>query len=168
MKRRTTAVEGCVNFPIGDPQYESTNEGGMVVKLVVTDDSEDFENTLSVCCGAYTYDMLTECLVGDDQRPIPKHTDDPILENNAYTEWLQYHYPNEMSSNPDYNSRPYLCSIVLASTGWSGWDIEKKNYFHCTVDRLTQEGMDLYNQLYKLYKCDGVTRRVHLLTFLDT
>jgi hypothetical protein len=168
MKRRSTATQGCVNFPIGNLRYESTNEGGMVVKLVVTDDSEDFENTFQVCCGAYVYDMLTECLVGDDQRPVTKHPEDPILENNTYAEWLQYHYPNTINHDPEYFSRPYLCSIVLASTGWSGWDIDKAEYFYCTIDHLTQEGIDLYNHLYKLYKCDGVTRRIHLLTFLDT
>lgn len=80
-----------------------------------------------------------------------------------------YHYP--CSNDPEIRdllqrqlSRPYLASIVLGSTVWSGWNDEIKEYWHCTFEDLNPEGQTLYRQIEALYPgCD-----LHLLTFLDT
>lgn len=50
MRRRTSAVSGWVNFPIEDPAWKCSKEGGMVVKLVVCD-TREFDDQFGVCCG---------------------------------------------------------------------------------------------------------------------
>lgn len=173
MQRRSNAVSGCVQFPVESPDWRNTREGGLVVKLVVCDDRED-EVHFGVCCGAFTVDVLSESLLADDQRPRPPTRDryDTIqavqaeqLENQA---WAEFHFPrlhDEAASGIDSCiSRPYLASIVLGSTGWSGYHLEDDRYWSCTFDDLSEAGKALYRQIQALYP--GCT--LHLLTFLDT
>lgn len=174
MKRRSTEVSGCVNFPVNEPAWSNSNEGGMVVKLVVTDD-RDFDVQWGKCCGAATYDVLTEVLLGDDKRPPPgkkgsyETTADLLNEQTAFGEWESYHFPHLHAVDKDlgsdrYLSREYLATLVLGSTGWSGWSEETKDYWTCTFEDLTEEGKAAYRQLESLYPgCE-----LHLLTYLDT
>ena len=71
MNRRSTEKNGWVNFPVNDPSWQNTREGGMFVKLVVCDDRE-FDDKFGVCCGVNVFDRVTEQLIADDRRPRPE------------------------------------------------------------------------------------------------
>lgn len=173
MQRRSTAVTGWVNFPVNDPQWVNSMEGGMVVKLVVCDNRE-FDNQFAVCCGGSVSDLLSECFVGDDRRPKPTplasyDTVEAVrAEQAAMAEWEEYHYPrlnDEQAEGAErYLSRDYLAAVVLGTTGWSGWNPLTEQGWHCQFADLTAEGQALYWQLEALYPgCE-----IHLLTYLDT
>ncbi len=176
MNRRSTDMNGWVNFPVNDPRWRSTNEGGMFVKLVVCDNRE-FDKKFGVCCGVSVRDTLSEVLIADDKRPEPKHqfaqedfaSKDAWLaaveaEQSAIRRWEEYHFPHMNDENdPSYNSRDYLAVIIMGSTGWSGYS-DENGLWHCTYDDLTGEGKALYDSIQRLYpECE-----LHLLTFLDT
>ncbi len=177
--RRTNQVSGWVRFPIEDPQWHNTHEGGMVVKLVVVERAEEDKtldgNGFGVCSGAYVNDMLTENFIGDDRRPKPdaQERDDSyeavLQEEEDRGNWMAYHYPRmnddsiKHGDEAKYLSRPYLAALVLGSTGWSGSN-EDHDYWICRHEDLTQAGKALYAQLQALYP----TGELHLLTFLDT
>jgi hypothetical protein len=166
MKRRTNAVSGWVNFPVNDPSWTNTYEGGMVVKLVVYGD-EQFYDKFAMCCGAQVYDISNEVLVGDDNRSTVKTAcpNNPEDEDNG---WILNHYPHlfaddiESSTIEKYTSRDYLAAIVLGTTGWSG--AKEGEYWKCTFDDLTDQGKALYKQIEALYR----GAEIHLLTYLDT
>jgi len=173
MKRRTTDVSGWVNFPINDPAWPSSGEGGMLVKLVVCD-SREMGDRLSLCCGAGVYDLLIETLAGDDRRPAPipavrfEDAESIKAHQEAYQKWKEYHFPHLndefMQGHEKYLSRPYLSVIVLGSTRWSGRKEGGGEPWHCHTEDLTQEGKALYQQIAALYPgCE-----LHLLTLLDT
>jgi hypothetical protein len=178
MNRKSTDVEGWVNFPVNDPVWKNTFEGGMLVKLVVCD-NRDFDTQFGVCCGATVFDILSETFVGDDKcsqpkAPIVDESDPEALlaaltaEQNAQEEWAARHYPRHAYASVQgferYTSRPYVAAMVIGSTGGSGSRVEDHETWVCTFEDLTDEGKALYRQLQKLYLgCD-----IHLLTFLDT
>lgn len=165
MQRRSNAVRGWVNFPVDHPDYPSTGEGGMVVKLVVYEPLDRAEEW-AVCCGANVSEVRTEELVGDDRRPLPVQVDESPEGYRAHSaavrEWEEYHYPR---THPEEDlSIPYLASLVLGTTGWSGYNRTEHTYWHCTKEDLTDAGRALYESMEQLYPgCD-----IHLLTFLDT
>lgn len=76
MQRRSNATFGYVNFPIDQPPYKNTKEGGLIVKMVVlpydpiiTNDPQ--EQPWDICCGVGVHDLLQESLVADSAiRPI--------------------------------------------------------------------------------------------------
>lgn len=171
MQRRSNAMAGCVRFPVSDPHWPSSGEGGLVVKLVVVNpfDFDDPANP-EVCVGAQVFDVLTEVLVGDDWRPVPRHRgeyaspDDVAREQAAIAEWGRYHYPGAGEGGVEAQlSRGYLASIVLGSTGWSGHNADEGSWV-CRFDDLTDAGQALYRQIKALYP----DAQLHLLTFLDT
>jgi hypothetical protein len=163
MKRRTNATSGWVNFPVNDPAWTSTNEGGMVVKLVVFGD-EEFYDKFVMCCGAQVYDISNEVLVGDD-KPSNAKNSCSYDEDDA---WISNHFPHifdgfiESSSIEKYTSRDYLAAIVFGTTGWSG--AKDGEYWKCTFNDLTEQGKVLYKQIEALYP----GAEIHLLTYLDT
>jgi hypothetical protein len=63
-----------------------------------------------------------------------------------------------------YVSKEFVSAITLGTTGWTGWDIANRKYWHCTYDSLTEKGKNLYNTIKDLYP--GHT--VRLMTWLDT
>jgi hypothetical protein len=168
MQRRTNAVSGWVNFPVNDPTWTSTNEGGMVVKLVVYG-NEEFYDKFVMCCGAQVYDIGSEVLVGDDKPTNVKTSCTNSLEDEDKG-WISNHYPHlfeddiESSSIDKYTSRDYLAAIVLGTTGWSGAKTSGYEYWKCTFDDLTVQGKALYKQIEMLYP----GAEIHLLTYLDT
>lgn len=173
MQRRSNVVSGWVNFPVGEPGWKNTNEGGMVVKLVVCDNRE-FDAQFGVCCGASVTDILSEVFVGDDCRPkpLPLESYDSVeavqAEQNAIRAWESYHFPrigdDAAEGVSQYLSRDYLAALVIGTTGWSGWHEAEGRGWQCQFDDLTIEGKQLYRQLEALYP--GCV--LHLLTFLDT
>lgn len=178
--RRSTHKNGWVNFPVDNPDWQNTKEGGMFVKLVVCDNRK-YNDKFGICCGVNVFDQVTEQLIADDRRPQPKDCDGLEQytseaefvrafeeEQRKKREWEEYHFPfiNEKHpSDRSSTSRPYLASIILGSTGWSGFSYsDGVGLWHCTYSDLTSEGKDLYDSLKSLYP--GCT--LHLLTFLDT
>lgn len=172
MKRKTNAVSGWVEFPIGNDLWQSSGVGGMVVKLVVVDPA-DFENQFPVCSGGTVYDILTESLIGDDRRPLPEakiaaNTEECQEQARAHEEWLSYHFPHLQDATAEghdrYRSGGHLCCLVLGTTGWSGWNRETHRHWACSFEDLTMDGQALYKQIEALYPgC-----HLHLLTFLDS
>lgn len=175
LERRSNAVSGWVRFPVNDPDFKDTHEGGMVVKLVVIDvRAHDDPHRFEKCCGGYVRDILSESFVGDDQFPFPTFTeqaDQPAdLENEQarLKAWDARHFPRineEMVVGVDrFISREYLAVLVIGTTGWSGFNDGTGRYFECVFNSLTDEGQLLYRQIAALYP----GARLHLLTFLDT
>jgi len=148
-------ISGWVNFPVNDPDWENTGDGGMLVKLVVCDDRKLDEQQFRMCFGAHVVDIMGLYLVGDDHAP----------EFSSSVE--EYHFPslNDRMANGLHRfvSREYLANIILGATSWSGWNESEDRYWACKFDDLTEEGKALYKQIEALYPgC-----KLHLLTFLD-
>ncbi len=170
MNRRSTDVEGFVNFPVNSTKYHNSREGGMVVKLVVVEPPEE---SLSICCGGNVYDVLSEVLVADDQRPYPRSNETPYTlesiqrEQEAIRLWEEFHFPNIKNHSIQDVSKemsvPYRAVIVMGTTGWSS-SFEDDGMWYATYDDLTSDGKELYGLVRKLNP--GCT--LHLLTFLDT
>lgn len=177
LKRRELVSEGYVVFPFNDNTFRHTGEGGLCVKLVVLDELSDRpDDSLAVCCGASVFDVLQEGLVGDDLRPIPAEssiaeTASPAeieqslsADASRHRNWVQFHFPRYGSDDADAHlSRNYRASIVLGTTGWSGYS-DEKGYWHATYNDLTAEGKSLYRLMEQL----NPGCAIHLLTFLDT
>lgn len=175
MKRRENVANGYVNFPMFDPQYKNSNEGGMIVKLVVFNESDvDDDDNFELCTGVYVNDFLTESFVGCDSEGIPRWDDreDFIVYSKRVEEIEERFFPNMNIEYSDtafnmakYAMRPSLCSLVIGNTGWSGWNTIDDVYWKCSYNDLTDAGKDLYSYIQKLY---GPKASLHLLTFLDT
>lgn len=159
MNRRSTQMRGWVNFPIFNPDYENSNEGGMFVRLMVFDNPKE-KKQFPLCTGNYIFEEFQEVLVGDDKHPMPKDEDfiingvfDVDTHHEAMEEWRDW-----------YKQQNCLASILIGTTGWSGWHTKKKEYFTCDCSYLTVEALRFYPIFYQLYpNCE-----IHLLTFLDT
>jgi hypothetical protein len=181
LARKTQEASGWVNFPLQDPRYCCTGEGGMVVKLVAVDEAEaSAPEHFARCFGAHVHDVLGALLAGDDRRPRPRDVateemDRATLmaaidqEERAQRHWLAHHYPSlhgpgQLSDAGRLISREYLAAIVVGTTGWSGCERETGEFWHCRYQDLTQEGRRLYEQLRTLYP----HATLHLLTYLDT
>lgn len=157
MKRKTKAVSGWVNFPVDSELWRDTEEGGISVKLVVTDNQES-NHQHGLCFGSSVTDILATKLVGEVR----------TLEINiSVKEAEEYHFPFLDRDNVGVEqimSRDYMAVIVIGSTGWSGFSDETGRYWNCSFSDLTDDGKAFYGQLQRLYpNC-----QVHFLTFLDT
>lgn len=173
MQRRSTAVSGWVNFPVADPEWVNSGEGGTVVKLVVCDNRDPAER-FGLCFGAGVIDHLTETYVGDDRAPPPSSNenlsalDALVAEQSAFNAARAYHYP-AYSTEPKeegilYFSREYLAVLVLGTTGWTGIRESNSEAWVCGLGDLSEEGKALYAKLKALYEgCE-----LHLVTFIDT
>jgi len=149
MKRGSKKYNGCVSFPVDSKEYVSTGEGGMIVQLVVMDESKEGWH---MCCGGGCYVMHGEALTGMTGRHRPDR-----------------HFPKLRDKDVDdlyeqFMSIPYLACVDLGSTGWSGYSDQNGEYWKCGYPDLTNVGQELYNLMQKLYP-EGT---VYLLTWLDT
>lgn len=176
--RRTNKTFGYVNFPVDDPWFENTKEGGMFVKLIAISNRQ----SESVCCGTEnTSEFLSEVLVNDDIGSLS--IEDPDWETISQKELLEYNkkvearekkyfpFVQSLRKNTDisstthyYLSVPLLASVLLGSTGWSGFNKKTEETWFCTYDDLTKQGKDLYNQIKQLFP----SAEIRLLTYLDT
>jgi hypothetical protein len=189
MQRGNPVAEGFVNFPMGSADYPMGGNGGTFVKLVVLDEVEGQDDTLAMCtgvsvldlsqknlAGVAVFDFLQENLAGDDKHPQPE---DVVIPENAgpdetmrqledeqrmHLVWMRFHYPRyDMPGEFKHLSRAYRASIVMGSSGWSGYSEKKGNWF-AKFDDLTPDGQALYRLMEKLNPgCP-----IHLLTFIDT
>lgn len=76
MKRGQKEQRGFVHFPIDNPRYSNTGEGGMFVRLVVIPVEEDRfpdnpDKYWMLCCGGTQSIQRDECFIGDDQYRSP-------------------------------------------------------------------------------------------------
>lgn len=178
-RRRSENVNGFVNFPIDNPTFTNTGEGGMQVVLVALDKYEEevSTETWEICFGPSIYMNMSEAFVGDDKRERYSIVDSNLEtieeffeEMNKVVAYDEYHFPYINESDLDdwqtkYGSVPYHTAIRMGTTGWSGWNEEEKHYWKCTYDDLTEDGKALYDMIKKLY---GETCVLYLQTWLDT
>lgn len=169
-KRRTDAVSGWVNFPINDPNFKSTQEGGMIVFLAVIPTYLDFETDWARCCGSNQIFLnLSESFIGTDIEP----NHDNFYDIDEITPGMKQEFPIEDKyfphandeENPEYHSIHLLTCIELGNTGWSGWNNKTEEYWRCTFDDLNDDGKALYRSMRALYGRNAENR---LFTFLDT
>lgn len=178
MNRRSTNQTGFVNFPISDPRFKASGEGGMFVRLVV-EPNESF----MVCSGGYSFIFYDETYIADHNRPRPASSsfdelsltsseevqvslENEMKENHDYDShhFPRMYNPSEVLSDPPYVSRRYLCAMTIGSTGWAGFDEKKGEYWICQESDLSTEGRTLLKSIKKLYPgC-----KVRLQTWLDT
>ncbi len=193
-RRDPYANSGWVNFPINDNQYTNSKEGGLFVRLVVIDNKPYDNKWMICCGGlqhvfmdesyvgndkvAQPRDRLWDWVfspktVGRIARIVNR------LLSSRVKSWMISRYYRIVNSFDErefprinkeddfsdrYMSRGYLAILTLGSTGWSGWDNKKEEYWHCKYSNLTSEGKELYNMIQKLY----VGCELELQTWLDT
>lgn len=168
MRRRSKAVEGWVRFPVDDPRYKNSGEGGMFVRLVVAPHRKD----TPICCGGYSHVFYDESHIGDDDRPDPRGYSAPTMvlvkkEIANRERWDKVNFPgmfDEDAAWGKYLSVPYLAVVHMGSTGWSGWDERAGKYWRCRRSDLTREGLRIYDAMRSRWP----NSRVTLQTWLDT
>ena len=155
MRRREKHVTGWVRFPVEDPQWEFSREGGMFVRLMVIDGrNHKEEHCWMECCGGTVEVQL------DETPQVP----DALMQRlwPGMFDGMGRHRTEPTPKN--YNSVPCLATLVIGSTGWAGWSEEKNTYWTCTEDDLTEEGKALVASLRRLYPGHELV----LTTWLDT
>ena len=169
-KRRSEEHAGCVNFPVNDPLYRNSKEGGMFVRLVI---EEDPGNPTLVCIGGQNQSAMDESLIGTDDFQGNHQTWQEArreLERQTLRHFPDSEEDYEIGERSQVTSRRhrsvnYLAVLTLASTGWSGYDDrEPGGYWICQYENLTQEGRALYDGLKTAYP----GARMTLQTWLDT
>jgi len=150
---------GFVDFPVNNPAYEDTKEGGMIVRLVVLQNRK-----WATCSDSEFITLCGNAFSGDDVIP------------NAL-QARKYYFPNgDTSASNRYGtifpvehliiewSKPMLCSITVGTTTWCGLNNKSEKYWKCIKNDLTKRGLALYNLLQRLYpKC-----KVRIQTWIDT
>ena len=90
MNRREPVSKGYVNFPINDPSYTHTAEGGILVKLYVINDKWDDPDSFEICCGVVVTDALTESMIGSDRITPPTISRQSSHSSPVHMPILQY------------------------------------------------------------------------------
>ena len=141
MNRRSNKIHGLVRFPVDDPKWKNTREGGMFVRLVVV---PPLDLDYPVCCGGLLHILADENLLDPKEKEhYPRLDDDNALDQ--------------------FKSIGYIAVMYMGSTGWSGADLNG-DYWQCQSKDLTLDGRNLMDLMTVLHpKC-----QVELLTWLDT
>ncbi len=180
MHRRSKEISGFVNFPVNNPAWVNTCEGGMTVMLVAVEKFSAPDREWEQCVGPAIV-TIRDVLLGDDRLPMPSiatgnissKTPEELIaitneEERLCLLWLRRHYPleNDLSTDPllQGQSRNYLAAVKLGSTGWSGASADHERPWTCSKSDLTEEGAALYDSIQHLYP----RATLHLLTYLDT
>jgi len=118
--RRSNKQRGFIRFPIGDPRYQNTNEGGMFVRLVVIEG-----NRWTKCSGGLNSFVADKEFIRDNRRPVPRKQDygttlsEIQREQSDYQKYENFHFPainkveNLAVGASKYLSRPYLAVYLL-------------------------------------------------------
>lgn len=158
-----TTPPGWVNFPITNPRYKNTRQGGIFVRLVTEERraGRRSQPDWMRCPGGKCVVVYDGVLIGDDVNP-PPHIPDPgptrlVYMDTAYALQRERDFPriNEPTDNhliEKYLSVPYLACLTLGSTQWTGYDDRALDYWHCTEQDLTDEGRALVATLRRLYE----------------
>lgn len=181
--RKSNDQNGFVNFPTQDESYRDSKQGGMFVMLTVCEKDKAWPT----CIINHVSVWMDESFVGDDVSPPNQYWEVPV-SHEEFEEWNKpeswarrlpaenFHFPYlRMKKHPQmsrqfgkaykYISIEYLAAIVIGTTGWSGWNEEKKEYWKCSYDDLNPAGQDLYQSIEELY---GPDCQIYLQTWLDT
>ena len=156
-----------VAFPVNDPAYESTQEGGLFVRLVIMPQTDTGDDWL-VCSGGWNLVNYDEEFIGDDGPVACPHCDtneyvmDGCLKEKAAFPHLEDN--DEGRAFDSYQSVFYLAVLTLGSTGWSGVHKETQRMWRRQYRHLTDAGKALYQNLQAAYP----GRRLVLQTWLDT
>ncbi len=150
MRRREKHVTGYVRFPIDDPEWNFSAEGGMFVRAMVLDDRNHANGVCWMeCCGGpvtVTMDETPQMDGGLEKRLWPR-----MYDANGKL--------REERTAEDYESVPCLATVVLGSTGWAGWSEKLGRYWQCTEADLTDDGRELLAALRRLYAGHEVVLR---------
>ena len=156
MRRRESHVTGAVKFPVDDPRYSHSHEGGMFVRAMVMEttvaEDPDLERCWMECMGG-------TCRVEQDAEILETATE-RLLWPRRFAEDGSHRVLNP----EDIFSEGCLAVVTLGSTGWSGWAEDTQKYWQCHEDDLTGVGKAIVANLRELYP----GRTVHLTTWLDT
>lgn len=136
----------------------------MIVKLVLVPPSDpDRWGEYEACCGAATIcDTEAECYEGDTAG-APREFHFP--RTNTKIDYQEMDH-EKFTALCVYGSLsiPYLAAIVMGSTGWSGWNEERGEYWNASFDDLDERGQQIVAALRSMYPgCD-----LRLVTWLDT
>jgi hypothetical protein len=160
-------AQGCVNFPVDDPRYTNSSQGGMLVRLVVM---EPGESRWARCAGGDNYFDMDIEFHRDDRRMYPelRYESEAALRASveARNGYDTFHFPRitHQYHEEQFRSAPYLAVLTIGSTRWCGYDVTTNEPWHCTYNDLTAQGKAIYDALAGLYQgCE-----LYLLTFVDT
>ena len=145
--RRSAHVSGLVRFPVDDPRWVDTHEGGMAVYLL-------FEEDPAICIagvGCFVYADCPQGGLGEGARAAFCVTTDPEKDQERdRVFWLSGQHATGL--------------LYLGSTGASLYSEAAGGYWLATEEDLTDEGKLLYTQLHMLY--GGGPPKI--MTVLDT
>ena len=145
--RRTNVTDGLVAWPLNDPRYVDSGEGGMAVYLICYDQP-------AICLpgvGAFAYGDLPlgGALRGAKVGFAAESDFDKAAEKNRIF-WMEGDHVSGL--------------LYLGSCGAALWSEEAGGYWQATTGDLTPEGLALYEQVWQLYAGSAPV----LMTFLDT
>ena len=114
IRRRRTHVTGEVKFPVDDPRWKHRDEGGMFVRVMVTEKAARADGDWNPdgkwmeCSGRYTRVRLDESLTNGEE--LEKRLWPRLYDANGD--------PREGRHGDDEFSVPCLAVATLGSTGW--------------------------------------------------
>ena len=145
--RRTNVTDGLVAWPLNDPRYVDSGEGGMAVYLICYDQP-------AICLpgvGAFAYgDLPLGGHLRGAKAGFATESDAEKAEEKKRLIWMEGDHVSGL--------------LYLGSCGASLWSEEKGGLWQATVSDLTPEGRALYDQIHMLYAGSAPV----LVTFLDT
>ena len=161
MRPREKHVTGFVKFPVDDPTWRFSAEGGMFVRVVVPakrdlEGEDRLIDSWMECCGGFCAVRYDETLQNSDEtmrRLWPN-----LFDGDGEPRELG---PDEGRAE---NSVPLLACVTLGSTGWAGWSEDLGRYWTCGFDDLDGDGRRIVESLRTLYPAHDVL----LTTWLDT
>lgn len=165
---RSEVKAGFVRFPIDDPRFKDSREGGTFIRLVVV---EPEDGVWMPCPSGRQHVVYGGQYVGDDLRDRPEATNEAwpgiealqalTLANERYDE---FHFPHLYDGFDEYRqlSRPYLAALTIGAVERSF--VSDSDYWRCQYEDLTAQGKALYELIRSLYRgCE-----IYLQTWLDT
>jgi hypothetical protein len=164
MNRRSLDIEGMVNFPVS---FETnSNEGGMFVRLWVSDDHLKFDKQYGVCSGTHFCYEIQESFIGTDTTKKLRKEYDNLYIGSSKEEYKVFLKEEaeliKKMRDPfvtfDGYTKILIADILLGSTGWSNGN------FVATYEDLTIGGHAIYDMMKTTYP----KAKLYLVTFLDT
>jgi hypothetical protein len=158
-RRDPTTSAGCVLWPVDDPAWKDSGEGGMWAALVVPALEDE---PLNVCASP----------TGTIALPLPDVTvhDPGHIYTDGQRGWSALlNQPKSADRDREIDAaamnagRPVLACIVLGASGGSWWNDTVGEYFEVTAQHLNAEGARLVEAVEALF-----ARPAHIVTYLDT
>ena len=146
--RRSNDVDGLVNFPVSNPRYKDSGEGGMAVYLMMEEDP----NICIPGVGCFVYAGCAQANLGESEKMgmPPRGNEIDKDDERSGIFWVHGQHATGL--------------LYLGSTGASLWDAEREVYWTAQFADLTEKGRDLYALVHYLYA--GAPPKI--VTCLDT